>query len=80
MKAHEIISEAEDNDTVYKNWRKEVGTDKQTTRDIVSGPSPKPNRSMSDDLAAMNKKLAKKDGDKNVHIINHDDKTPVKKS
>jgi len=61
MKAHEIISEAEDNDTFYKKWRKEVGTDKQTTRDIVSGPSPKPNRSMSDDLAAMNKKLAKKE-------------------
>ena len=62
MKAHEIISEAEDNDTVYKNWRKEVGTDKQTTQDIVSGkPSWKPVRNMSNDLAAMNKKLAKKE-------------------
>jgi len=62
MKAHEIISEAEDNDTVYKNWRKEVGTDKQTTRDIVSGkPSWKPVRNMDNELAAMNKKLAKKE-------------------
>ena len=32
---------AKDNDTVYKNWRKEVGTDSETTRRIIDPNDPK---------------------------------------
>lgn len=59
MKSNEIISEA-DNDTVYKNWRKEVGTDAETTRRIIDPNDPKlpkpQGRDTAGELAALNQK------------------------
>ena len=55
---------AKDNDTVYKNWRKEVGTDSETTRRIIDPNDPKlpkaVGRNRDEELAKLNA---------NLHII-----------
>ena len=49
---------AEDNDTIYKNWRKDVGTDYDTTLKLVDKDyNPNKPRNVADELAKMNKKL-----------------------
>jgi hypothetical protein len=41
IESNESMVRAKDNDTVYKNWRKEVGTDAETTRRIINPNNPK---------------------------------------
>lgn len=49
---------SEDNDTIYNNWRKDLGTDYDTTLNLVDKDhNPNKPRNVADELAKMNKKL-----------------------